>query len=114
MRVHKAKCKVLYLGWDNLWYQYRLGDEGNESSPAETTQGYTGGQQAALSQQCVLAAQKDNCILSYIKRCVASKLRNVILPLCFPLMRHHCDSVVPTLPFYAKVIATSGGCDGCV
>ncbi|KAJ7398451.1 hypothetical protein BTVI_125481 [Pitangus sulphuratus] len=40
MKFNKAKYKVLNLGQDNPQYQYRLGVEGIESSPAENTWGY--------------------------------------------------------------------------
>lgn len=98
MRVSKAKCEVLYPSWDNLWYHYRLGDEGNESSPAETI---WVGEQLDLASNA-LAAQKNNCILGYMKRYVASRSRRVILPLCFPLVGHHLDIVVPTPLFLLK------------
>ena len=35
MRFNKAKCKVLHLGPRNPCYQYKLGDERMEHSPAK-------------------------------------------------------------------------------
>ncbi|GAB0177760.1 mitochondrial enolase superfamily member 1 [Grus japonensis] len=81
MKFNMGKCRVLHLGRNNSEHQHRLGVDLLGSSSVEKDLGILV-DKLSMSQQCALMAKKVNGILGCIKKSTASRLREVILPLC--------------------------------
>ncbi|PKU42520.1 reverse hypothetical protein [Limosa lapponica baueri] len=96
---------ILYLGHGNPKHKYRLGDEWIERSSEEKNLGVLVDEKQITSQQCVLVAQKAKCVLCCVKRSMACRSREVILPLYVVLLRPHLEYCIQLwCPQHKKVM----------
>ncbi|GAB0204718.1 mitochondrial enolase superfamily member 1 [Grus japonensis] len=94
MKFNKGKCRVLHLGRNNPKHQNRLEDDLLGSSIVEKDQGVLVDNKLSMSQQCALVAKKANGILGCIKKSMASRSREVLLPFYSALVMPHLEFCV--------------------
>ena len=94
MKSSKAKGKAMHMGQANPKHKYRLGRKRRGNSPEEKDLGVLVDKKLNMTWQYVLTAQKAYHMLGCIKRSMASRSREVILPLYSTLVRPHLESCI--------------------
>lgn len=94
MLFNPGKCKCLHLGFNNLNYDYFVGDNLIESTEEEKDLGVWVDVLMNFSKQCAAAVAKANGVLATIRRTITNKSPKIIIPLYKSLVRPHLEYAV--------------------
>ncbi|KAK4828412.1 hypothetical protein QYF61_026268 [Mycteria americana] len=86
MMLNKWKSHVLYLGRNTPCTTTGWGQPSGKQSGKAL--GMLVDKNLAMNQQCTLAAKKAIGFLGCVRKSIASRLTEMILPLCSDLVRH--------------------------
>jgi len=105
MRFNQAKFQVLHLGPTTPCNATGLGRSGWKAAQQKKNLGVLVDSQLNMSQQCARVTKEANSILACVRNSVASRSREVIVPLYLALVRPHLKYCVQfRAPHYKKDI----------
>ena len=96
MLFNFGKGKCLHTGSGNTGMNYEMGGTILNKTVKEEDLGVSINANMKVSEQCIIAASKDNQVLGMIRRNITYKEKSLIVPLYKAIVRHHLDRILYT------------------
>ena len=94
MLLNFGKYKCIHIGHGNIDEEYKMGDAVLGRTTKEKALGVTFSADMKVSEQCGIAASKENQILRLIRRTLTYKEKQLIVPLYKAIFRPHLEYCV--------------------
>ena len=102
MLLNFGKCKCIHIGHGNMDEEYEMGDAVLGRTTQEKDIGVTFSVDMKVSEQCGIAASKENQILGLIRRNIMYKEKQLIVPLYKEIVRPHLEYCIQAWRSYRK------------